>query len=97
MSWKKVKTYARELSVTAAHLNDAVKRLSGFCAGYHIRRRIVLEARRRAVHSGDNMKQIAYALGYHDAAHFSRLFKTIYGKRFLDFKKEKLLPSRPVC
>ncbi len=96
MCWKKVKTYALELSVSATHLNDSVKRISGYCAGYHIRQRIVLEARRRAVHSGDNMKQIAYALGYNDAAHFSRLFKMIYGKRFTDFKKEKLGSSRPV-
>ncbi|GGB20394.1 transcriptional regulator [Puia dinghuensis] len=92
MNWKLVKNYAGELSVTANYLNEVVKKISGFSAGYHIRRRVVLEAKRRAVYSNDSMKQIAHWLGFEDTAHFSKFFKAVYGKNFSDFKKENYSP-----
>lgn len=59
--------------------------------GYHIRQRVILEARRRAANSDVSMKEIAYYLGFDDTAHFSKFFKTAYGKNFTEFKKESLL------
>lgn len=88
MSWKLVKDYAGELSVTPNYLNEIVKKISGYSAGYHIRQRVVLEAKRRAAYSNVSMKEIAYYLGFEDIAHFSKFFKTVYGKNFTDFKKE---------
>ena len=88
--WKLVKDYARELSVTPNYLNEIVKRISGYSAGYHIRHRVVLEARRRAAYSDVSMKEIAYHLGFDDIAHFSKFFKTVYGKNFTAFKKESI-------
>ena len=88
MNWKLVKVYACELSVTPNYLNEIVKKISGYSAGYHIRQRVVLEAKRRAAYSDVSMKEIAYYLGFEDIAHFSKFFKTVYGKNFTDFKKE---------
>jgi len=88
MTWKLVKDYASELSVTPNYLNEIVKKISGYSAGYHIRQRVVLEAKRRAAYSNVSMKEIAYYLGFEDIAHFSKFFKTVYGKNFTDFKKE---------
>lgn len=88
MTWRLVKDYAAELAVTPNYLNEIVKRISGHSAGYHIRQRVVLEARRRAASSDASMKEIAYHLGFDDIAHFSKFFKTVYGKNFTDFKKE---------
>lgn len=88
MNWKLVKDYASELSVTPNYLNEIVKKISGYSAGYHIRQRVVLEAKRRAAYSNVSMKEIAYHLGFEDIAHFSKFFKTVYGKNFTDFKKE---------
>jgi AraC-like DNA-binding protein len=88
MSWKLVKDYAIELSVSPNYLNEIVKKISGYPAGYHIRQRIVLEARRKATCSDVSMKEIAYLLGFEDIAHFSKFFKTVYGKNFTEFKKE---------
>jgi AraC-like DNA-binding protein len=88
MNWKLVKDYAGELSVTPNYLNEIVKKISGYSAGYHIRQRVVLEAKRRAAYSNVSMKEIAYHLGFEDIAHFSKFFKTVYGKNFTDFKKE---------
>jgi AraC family transcriptional activator of pobA len=88
ISCKLVKDYASELAVTPNYLNEIVKRISGYSAGYHIRQRVVLEAKRRAAYSDVSMKEIAYHLGFDDIAHFSKFFKTVYGKNFTDFKKE---------
>lgn len=90
MTYKLVKQYASELAVTPNYLNEIVKRISGYSAGYHIRQRVVLEARRRAAYSDVSMKEIAYHLGFDDIAHFSKFFKTVYGKNFTDFKKESI-------
>ncbi len=88
MTCKLVKDYTSELAVTPNYLNEIVKRISGYSAGYHIRQRVVLEAKRRAAYSDVSMKEIAYHLGFDDIAHFSKFFKTVYGKNFTDFKKE---------
>lgn len=84
---KRVKEYAEVLSVTPNHLNDIVKEISGFTASYHIQKRIVLEAKRRAVFEGYSLKEIAYHLGFLDPAHFSKYFKNSSGINFTDFKK----------
>ncbi|MBS1662875.1 MAG: AraC family transcriptional regulator [Bacteroidetes bacterium] len=88
-SWKLVKNYAGELSVTPNYLNEVVKKISGYPAGHHIRQRIVLEAKRQAACPNTSMKEIAYHLGFDDIAHFSKFFKSVYGKNFTDFRKER--------
>lgn len=90
MNWKLVKEYAGELSVTPNYLNEVVKKVSGYPAGHHIRQRIVLEAKRKAACPTTSMKEIAYHLGFDDIAHFSKFFKSVYGKNFTDFRKERL-------
>jgi AraC-like DNA-binding protein len=90
--WKLVKDYAGELSVTPNYLNEVVKKISGYPAGHHIRQRIVLEAKRQAVSPDMSMKEIAYHLGFDDIAHFSKFFKSVYGKNFTDFRKESFSP-----
>lgn len=87
-TWKLVKEYARELSVSPNYLNEIVKRVSGQSAGHYIRQRIVLEARNKAIHTDASMKEIAYDLGFDDAAHFSKFFKTMNGRNFTEFRKK---------
>jgi AraC family transcriptional activator of pobA len=84
---KMVADYARELAVSSNHLNFMVKKYSGYSASYHIRQRIVLEAKRKAIHSDSTMKEIAYDLGFDDIAHFSKYFKNAAGNNFSSFKK----------
>lgn len=45
-----------------------------------IKNRIILEAKRLLVHTSLTAKEIAYDLGYHDPAYFSRLFMTKTGE-----------------
>jgi len=88
INWKMVKEYARELAVSPNYLNEVVKRMSGYSARHHIQQRILLEAKRQATCEAISMKEIAYQLGFDDMAHFSKYFKTVYGKNFTDFRKE---------
>ena len=84
---KQVKEYAGILAVTPNYLNDIVKDVSGFTAGYHIQNRVILEAKRRAIFEGYSLKEIAYNLGFLDPSHFSKYFKNSSGINFTDFKK----------
>ncbi len=88
---KTVAEYAAMLFVTPNYLNTVVKKMTGYSARHHIRQRIVLEAKRKATHSGLCMKEIAYYLGFMDISHFSKYFKNATGINFSDFKKERHL------
>ena len=87
---KMVAEYAAELYITPNYLNGIVKKHTGFSAGYHIRQRVVLEAKRLGRYSDAGMKEIAYSLGFVDSSHFSKFFKAVSGMNFTDFKKEGL-------
>lgn len=84
---KRVADYARLLSITPTHLNQVVKRSSGYPASYHIQQYIVMEAKRQALDTGKSMKEIASALGFDDPAHFSKFFKKITGSNFTYYKR----------
>jgi AraC-like DNA-binding protein len=87
MTKKRVKQYADELAVTSNYLNCIIKEISGLSARYHIQRRVVLEAKRRAIFEGVSLKEVAYYLGFDDCAHFSKYFKNHSGKNFTEFKR----------
>ena len=93
---KMVTAYANELLVTPNYLNEIVKKTTGQSAGFHIRKRVVLEAKRMALYSDNCMKEIAYNLGFSDSAHFSKFFKVVTGENFSEFKKEKMVFSMAV-
>lgn len=85
---KQVSDYASELSVSTSYLSEVVKRVSGFPAGYHIKQRLLLEAKRKAVCDSSSMKSIAYKLGFDDPSTFSKFFKSCTGTNFSEFRKQ---------
>ncbi|MEO7047380.1 MAG: helix-turn-helix transcriptional regulator [Ferruginibacter sp.] len=89
LTTKTVAEYAAMLCVTPNYLNTVVKKMTSYPARFHIRQRIVLEAKRKATHSGLCMKEIAYYLGFMDISHFSKYFKNATGSNFSDYKKER--------
>ncbi|BAX79173.1 helix-turn-helix domain-containing protein [Labilibaculum antarcticum] len=79
-------------------LNKSPKTLSNLFGEYNdknplqvIQERIVLEAKRLFLYTDKSAKEIAFELGFDDAAHFSRLFKNIAGKNPTEFKKTSIL------
>jgi len=90
---RRVAEYASNLSVTPNYLNEVTKKMTGYSAGNVIRRRVGLEAKRKALHTRMCMKEVAYSLGFSDPAHFSKFFKNTTGHNFSDFRKEKVTLS----
>jgi len=83
---KNVSYYASELALTSGHLTELVKKISGYSPRHHIRQRVLLEAKRKAISSNKSAKQISFDLGFDDPAMFSKYFKNFAGSNFTDFR-----------
>jgi AraC family transcriptional activator of pobA len=83
-----VAEYARQLHLTANHLNDTVQEQTGHSAGEIIRRRKLLDAQRLLLHSDLNVAEIAYQLGFPDPSYFSRFFRRMAQKGPAAFREE---------
>ncbi len=83
-----VSDYASLLHVTPGHLNDTIKDHTGKTATALIQERLMLEARRVLFHTELQVKEIAYQLGFEDAAYFNRLFKKLTGETPAAFRQE---------
>jgi AraC-like DNA-binding protein len=66
--------YASMLHISPTYLNEAVKKTTGFPAGYWIQYVILLEAKRLLFYTKKNIKEIAFELGYDDHTYFTRIF-----------------------
>lgn len=85
---KQVQQYASQLNITPLYLNEVVKEVTGFPASYWIQQEIMLEAKRLLYYTVNDVKQIAYELGYEDHAYFSRFFKKNTGMTPLTFREK---------
>jgi AraC family transcriptional regulator, transcriptional activator of pobA len=82
-----VSDYARRLAVTPTHLSRVMRRTTGQPASAVLEARIIREARRNLAYSNLSVSEIAYALGYNDPAHFSRVFARATGHSPRAFRK----------
>ncbi|HEY0174890.1 MAG TPA: helix-turn-helix domain-containing protein, partial [Pedobacter sp.] len=83
-----VSTYADFLHLTPGYLNDRIKQQSGKTAITHIHDRLVVEAKRRLLHTDLSVKQISYELGFEDAAYFNRFFKRVAGTTPVSYRQQ---------
>lgn len=90
--------YRKEHAVQfyADQLNKSPKTLANYFALYNhksplavIQERIILEAKRLLMYTDKSAKEIAYDLGYDDAAYFSNFFKKQAGLSPTDFRNNK--------
>lgn len=70
---------ARALAVTPTHLSRVLRDATGQPASRLIEARRMREARRQLAYTNLQVASIAYALGYADPAHFSRVFSRVEG------------------
>ncbi len=75
-----VEYYAAQLHVTPQYLNIVCRKETGITAGNLIRRRLLLEARRLLSLTMQDVKEIAYELGFSDTSYFSRFFRRYTGQ-----------------
>ncbi len=85
-----VEFYAELLHITPQYLNIVCKKETGITAGQCIRQRLLLEAKRLLTLTGQDVKEIAYALGFSDTSYFSRFFRRYTGQTPLAFRHEIL-------
>lgn len=81
-----VQEYAQLQNLSSAYLNEVIKGETGYSVKDFIQKRLILEAKRLALYSDWNMKEIAFELGFDDPAHFSKSFKKQEGKTFTSFR-----------
>lgn len=74
-TWKQTSVYAGTLAISASHLNDTVKAVSGLTVSAHIQTRNILEAKRLLYNTDLTAGEIGFALGYEDPVYFGKLFK----------------------
>lgn len=84
---KQVSRYAALLHITALHLNETVKNITGFPASHWIQQEVLLEAKRLLRYTDLDIRQIADELGYEDPAYFSRFFRTHAGMTASAFRE----------
>ncbi|WP_421592118.1 helix-turn-helix domain-containing protein [Shinella sp. M27] len=71
---KPAQFYAREIGISPTHLNRVVKAATGLTAHAYIARKLIDEAKRALVFTETPAQEIGLALGFADAAYFSRAF-----------------------
>ena len=76
---KTAQDYANNLNVHVNYLNRAVKEVTGKPTTTHITERIISEAKALIQHTGWNIAEIAYALGFEYPTYFNNLFKRLTG------------------
>ncbi|WP_428229919.1 AraC family transcriptional regulator [Flavobacterium sp.] len=87
-TWKQPAQYASALSISAAHLNDTVKSLTGSPVSVHIQEASITEAKRLLYFTDNSVKEIAYEVGYDEPVYFGKLFKKITNLTPLEFRKK---------
>ena len=80
--------YASLLHVSPGHLSDIVKQQSGRTCIEHIQNQLLVEAKRRLLHTGLPVKEIGDELGFEDAAYFNRFFKRHTALTPLGYRRE---------
>lgn len=85
---KTVFEYSDIMGVSSNYLNFKIKKATGFSAGYHIKQRVAIEAKRLAEENRLRAKEVAHQLGFTDYAHFSKLFKNLVGSSFTDYQRD---------
>lgn len=73
-------TLAARLNLTTTQLNRVCRQVLGHSALGVLHARLVLEAQRDLAYTSMSVKQIAFALGFSDAAYFTRFFRRRTGR-----------------
>lgn len=79
--------FAERLHITTSYLNDCVKAATGLSVTRFLQQAMLMEAKRNLYYTNDDVKKIAFDLGFEDHTYFSRLFKKLTNETPLGFRK----------
>ncbi|MBV1787597.1 helix-turn-helix domain-containing protein [Marinobacterium sp. D7] len=94
-SLKTVDEYAEQLGITAGQLRRICQEVLGQSPLHIINARIIHAAQRDIAYSTMSIQQVAYSLGYDDAAYFSRFFRKQTGLTPSEFR-ERVRAHQPI-
>ena len=80
--------FAKKLNISTSHLNDCVNATTGKSVTWWLQNSMIIEAQRLLYYTENDVKEIAFSLGFEDHTYFSRLFKKITGETPLAFRKK---------
>lgn len=78
--------FAERLHISASHLNYCVKATVGLSVTQFLQQSMLLEAKRQLYFTNNDVKMIAFTLGFEDHTYFSRLFKKLTKETPLAFR-----------
>lgn len=81
--------YAQKLNITAPHLNSLCKKTLKQNALKVIHERLLKEAQRNLIYTGNTAAEIANSLGFSDPAYFNRFFKRKTGMTPKEFRTQR--------
>ena len=85
---RRLSVYAGELGVTPTHLSRVCREIVGKSASRLIQDRLLQEAMRNLAYTSTTVHEIAEALGFADAAHFSKFFARNAGRTPSAFRRD---------
>jgi AraC family transcriptional activator of pobA len=83
---RNLSAYAEWLAMTPDRLNEHCKKVTGVTAGHLIRQRLLVEAKRELVFTGQSVSEISYSLNFSDPSYFSRFFRKHSGQTPQQFR-----------
>ncbi len=86
---KSIETYAKELTITAVHLNRICQTLVKKSALQIVHEYLINEAKKYILNTTYSISEISYFLDFKDPAYFTRLFKKQTGFSPSEFRKNK--------
>lgn len=84
-----IEQHARQLGISAAHLNALCRRLSDQSALQIINQRLLLEAKRNLIYTAMTVNQVSDSLGFSEPGYFSRFFKRATGQSPSQFRSQR--------
>ncbi|MDV7139020.1 AraC family transcriptional regulator [Maribacter sp. TH_r10] len=85
---RSVQEYADLIGISATHLRDTVKKITGYSPGQLIRQEIIFESKRRLANTELTTAEIGYTLNFEDTSYFSRYFKRETGQSPSKYREE---------
>ena len=83
-----VTKYAERLGLSPKSLTKHFQKIGNQTPRDIIKKRILLEAKRKLIYTGNSVKEIAFDLGFNDPAYFTRFFTKSTSLSPLNFKKD---------
>lgn len=80
--------FAKKLNISASHLSDCIHENTGKSTTYWLQNAMVIEAQRLLYYTENDVKSIAFNLGFEDHSYFSRLFKKLTTETPMDFRNK---------